>query len=403
MLHFNKKLGFALTVLIGSIGLGLSSILLIQRLPLLSPLTEQPIFSFLATSADQGSDKVVYGFLPYWNLKQTTLHPELSHLAYFSVTVLGDGTVLTKTTDGPEPGYRQLSSDLLLDLIDQANQRQIEFQLVLSMFNNDDIAALLSSPTAQTKLLETLDSMVLAYPISGVNIDIEYTGSVSPELRTGLTTLIAKLNQHLDQTYDSIELSIDMYSSAASHEYLWDVEQLALQVDYIIIMAYDFHRSSSTVAGPVAPLFGGNSHWDSDINQHLKDFTQLVPSHKLLLGIPFYGYEWETVSDAAQAHTIPNTGQTAQYRRVQSLLNQATEFQVTEHWNDTALSPYLTFVEAGETHVLYYDNSRSLSYKLDFVNQLNLGGIAIWALGYEGDYPELWEVISRKLSARSKI
>jgi spore germination protein YaaH len=49
------------------------------------------------------------------------------------------------------------------------------------------------------------------------------------------------------------------------------------------------------------------------------------------------------------------------------------------------------------TYVVYFENSRSLSYKLDYVNQLNLGGIAIWALGYEGDSRELWDVVNRKL------
>ena len=76
---------------------------------------------------------------------------------------------------------------------------------------------------------------------------------------------------------------------------------------------------------------------------------------------------------------------------------QSKALSVEEHWNENALSPYLTYVEDGETFVLYYEDSRSLSYKLDYVNQLDLGGIAIWALGYEGDSRELWDVINRKL------
>jgi spore germination protein YaaH len=47
--------------------------------------------------------------------------------------------------------------------------------------------------------------------------------------------------------------------------------------------------------------------------------------------------------------------------------------------------------------MIYYENSRSMSYKLDFVNQLDLGGVAIWALGYEGRSRELWDVVEQKL------
>jgi spore germination protein YaaH len=163
-------------------------------------------------------------------------------------------------------------------------------------------------------------------------------------------------------------------------------------------MAYDFHRSSSTVAGPVAPLFGGKKEWDSDISEHLQAFLDSVPSEKILLGIPFYGYEWQTTSREAQAHTFPESGSTASFKRVQNLLQEKETLKVQEHWNEAALSPYISYEEDGEIYVVYYENSRSISYKLDFVNQLDLAGVAIWALGYEGDSRELWDVINRKIA-----
>jgi spore germination protein YaaH len=68
-----------------------------------------------------------------------------------------------------------------------------------------------------------------------------------------------------------------------------------------------------------------------------------------------------------------------------------------EHWDSDALSPYITYTEGGKIQTIYYENSRSLSYKLDLVNETNMGGIAIWALGYEGSSRELWDVIDHKL------
>jgi spore germination protein YaaH len=188
-----------------------------------------------------------------------------------------------------------------------------------------------------------------------------------------------------------------MYAGASKNNGLWDVPGIEPYVDYIVIMAYDFHRQSSPQAGPIAPLFGGKEFWDSDINQHVQGFVAQVPRHKLLLGIPFYGYEWETTSRDAQSHTFPDTGSTASISRVSELLKRKDELQVEERWNEEALSPYLSYKEDGKTYVIYYENSRSISYKLDYVNQLDIGGIAIWALGYEGDSRELWDVINRKL------
>ena len=44
----------------------------------------------------------------------------------------------------------------------------------------------------------------------------------------------------------------------------------------------------------------------------------------------------------------------------------------------------------------FFENQRSLEYKIDLIENLHLGGIAIWALGYEGEYQQLWETIDSR-------
>lgn len=395
-----KKVG-VIAVFIGVVITSIATtIWFFQEQQLLSPITQTTTFKFLSGKnySDPSQKKVVYGFLPYWNINKTALHPELTHLAYFGLEIGADGNIITQNDQGTEPGFSKLKSEIFFQLVEGRPDQQTKTELVLIQFNNDDIVSLLSSERAQQQLLENIDALLLAYPFSGINIDIEYSGKVTNYLRERMTVLVTTINHHLDSKYDKVELSIDMYASAAESNSIWDVEKISPQVDYIIIMAYDFHRRSSAVAGPVAPIFGGKTLWDSDINYHLKEFTKLADKNKLLLGVPFYGYEWQTTSDDPQALTIPNTGVTASYQRIQEVLEKKEELGVQEHWNEDALSPYLVYEENSITHIIYYDNSRSLSYKLDFVNQLNLKGIAIWALGYEGDYRELWDIIERKLN-----
>ena len=367
-------------------------------IPLTSPVSSLSTFKFLQESqvAPTGN-KIVYGYLPYWNLKKVTLQPEVTHLSYFSLTVAGDGSLITRTDDGGEPGYAGLGSDAFLELSNQMKAQNGAMELTLTQFNGDDIAMFLASKPAQERLMASLDDVILAYPINGINIDIELGGSPTPAMRDNLTEFMKNLRAHLDSRYDQVNLSIAMYAGASQNNGLWDVPGIAPYVDYIIVMAYDFHQRSSPQAGPIAPLFGGKEFWDSDINQHLQAFAAQVPRQKLLLGIPFYGYEWNTTSREAQSHTFPDTGSTASISRVGELLARKDELKVEERWNEEALSPYLSYEEDGEIYVIYYENSRSISYKLDYVNQLDLGGIAIWALGYEGDSRELWDVINRKM------
>lgn len=368
--------------------------------PLTTPLDTSSTFRFLTGKTPvSSSNKVVYGFLPYWSLRNTTFQPELTHLSYFSLGIGVDGSILIRDTNGnQEPGYSRLQSDNFFDAIATSSAKP---EIVFTQFNADTTTAFLASKTARQKFITSLDELLLAYPFAGVNIDIEYGGTVTDSLRQNYVDFITQLNQHLDQHYSSMPLSVDVFASAASHRTIWDVPAIEPQVDYFVVMAYDFHRSSSIIAGPTAPLFGGKQEWDNDISEYLQAFLEDVPSNKILLGIPFYGYEWQTTSRDPQAHTFPDTGSTASFERVQTLLAKKDELKVQQGWNESALSPYISYQEDGQTYVVYYENSRSISYKLDFVNQLDLAGVAIWALGYEGNSRELWDVINRKLTTTS--
>lgn len=364
------------------------------EIPILSPLSSLTTFSFLSEDRNYQKKRIVYGFLPYWNLDKTNIQPEVTHLAYFSLTIDGDGSIITREGAGAEPGFNKLKSETLQELSNQIEGNQGKMEIVLTQFNNDNIVSFLSSKEAHQNLITSLDSILIAYPISGVNIDIEYSGVVTEKLKQDFVNFMQTLNSHLNNKYQNVNLSIDMYAGAATKEQIWDVEKIAKEVDYIIVMAYDFHRRSSNQAGPVAPLFGGSELWDSDINYHLKNFLAKVPKEKILLGVPFYGYEWQTTSRDAQALTYPNTGSTASYERVQNLLKRKVELNIEERWHETSLSPYLIYTENDETRVIHYENARSIAYKMEYVRQLDLAGIAIWALGYEGEYRELWDEIN---------
>lgn len=366
--------------------------------PLISPLTTNSTFRFLrGETVSEG--KIVYGFLPYWNLGKVTLQPELTHLSYFSLTILANGTIATRTDEGAEMGYHRLDSDDLASISATLEQQGQKIELTFTQFNADDTYAFINSTQAWDNFFTALDSALLAYPFSGINIDIEYGGSVDQKLRSNFSLFIKTLKERLSEKYSHINLSVSVYASAAEGSSIWEIGPIGEAADYVVVMAYDFHRRSSVKAGPVAPIFGGKELWDKDISHYLQTFLKVMPKEKILLGIPFYGYEWQTTSRDPRAHTFPQTGATASYSRVQTLLEpeRKAKLKVQEQWNEAALSPYLSYVENGEIFVLYYENSRSISYKLDLVNQLDLAGVAIWALGYEGDSRELWETIGRKL------
>jgi len=66
-------------------------------------------------------------------------------------------------------------------------------------------------------------------------------------------------------------------------------------------------------------------------------------------------------------------------------------------WSEITKSPYIVYEEHGQLFQIQYENTLSLKLKLDLVNQSYLGGIAIWALGYETPFTDLWDTIDRFL------
>lgn len=371
----------------------LIAIWLFVEIPLFSPFS--PDINKLTKSSQ--TNKKIYGFLPYWNLNDVVLQNELTDLAYFSLTINDDGTIKTNDEENLDPGFYKLQSEEFSQLQNHTINQGKKTHVVLTLFENKKITAFLDSPEAMTKFYESIDSLLLAYPFDGLNLDIEYTGEASDELRNKYTQFVLNLSTHLKTKYPTIEFSLDTYAAAASKKMLWDIKNLHQHVDYIVVMAYDFSQSHSAQAGPVAPLFNKDNSWQESIHFYLSDFAKQVPTNKILLGIPFYGYEWQTTTREPQAFTFPKTGATASYKRVKEIIARKDELQLEEHWDEVALEPYLTYSENGNFFTIYYENPESLKYKLDYVNQLNLGGIAIWSLGYEGNSRELWDVIHQQL------
>jgi spore germination protein YaaH len=403
-----SKIFFSVFLLLLLILAVLLSINFFYEAPLFSAINQNSkLRYFKELIIPKKEQKVVYGFLPYWNITAFNLEKELSHLAFFGLDIGSDGQLQSRDRTGNlEPGYRHLQSEAFLELAQSAQAQGTRVELVLKQFNNQDISTFLSSKSAVTNFLTSLDSVLLAYPITGINIDIEYSGEKVPELRQGMTDFMATLRQHLDSKYQDITLSIDVYASSASDEKgLWDLPALAAEVDYIVVMAYDFHQRSSDQAGPVAPLFSQDLKWGSDINAHLKLFLDQVPREKILLGIPFYGYGWQTDAQEARANTYEDTGFTVSYKKAKELLaiaNGGTSpeavwagvSQIKQGFDADALSPYVNYQQDGHFYTIYYENPQSIAYKLEYARQLDLAGIAIWALGYEDQEREIWEVIA---------
>jgi len=109
--------------------------------------------------------KIIYGFLPYWNVDDFKIEKELTHLSFFGLNIAANGEIATKDSDGNlDPGYRIINEDKFLELAEQIKAQNGQVELVLKQFDSKDIVTFLNDEQAQLNFFNSLDSLLLAYP-----------------------------------------------------------------------------------------------------------------------------------------------------------------------------------------------------------------------------------------------
>ena len=149
-------------------------------------------------------------------------------------------------------------------------------------------------------------------------------------------------------------------------------------------MGYDYHYTGSYVTGPVAPLYGAGSTAEFDIQTAIEKAQRIMPKEKIILGMPLYGYEWESINNSPRSGIIPGTGLIASNLRVEQLL--ASCATCSGGFDEEAQETYIVYKDekTNTYHQIFYPDKKSSLAKISFAENNHTGGIALWALGYEG-------------------
>jgi len=344
------------------------------------------------------SVKDVIGFLPSWSIANRSRVDtgNFSQIIYFGLGVNKDGGLIQYDENGfPVIEWTYFNSDYFTKIRKDALKSNTKILLAVKSFDNETIDNITSNPNATSYLTKQLLNIIKKFSLDGVNIDFEYITDSDVNFPTSkyLNKFLEELSQKLKQENPKLIISIDVNATAVLNDNAFNMTRIGRAADQVIIMAYDYRQQNSIFAGPVAPLYGEqNEHsiWES-----VHALSGRVESGKIILAIPFYGYEWQTVSENNKSSVIPQSGALATYKRVKELLKERND--IKKHWDNVAKSPWLTYRQYGEIKQIYYEDERSITEKLKFSKDRKLGGIAFWALGYEGNNQEVFDVIKKEI------
>ena len=198
---------------------------------------------------------------------------------------------------------------------------------------------IMANSTKRLTFLNGLLKMVDDYNLDGLDIDLE--GS---DITTDYDAFVIELADSLHKREMLITAALATWSGA-------DIADKTLQAyDFINIMAYD-HTGTWTPNSP-----GPHSSFDqsyNDLNYWIK--TRSLPAEKAILGVPFYGYEFQS-------------NKTVYSRTYKYIVSQYTGAELKD--------------EVGTT--IYYNGKNTMEDKTKLA-LLKGGGIMIWELSQDSD------------------
>ena len=252
----------------------------------------------------------------------------------------------------------------IIPLINNINEK-----LGTGEFDGNIIHRILNNPAKKERLINDIVKYLKQYQLQGINIDFEEFKEKGDEpIIAFQKELYEKLHpQGFIVTQDIMPTNDD-----------FNVTALAAYNDYMFLMAYDEHYSSS-VPGAIS-----SQQW---IEKVLDETAKEVPSQKLIVCIAGYGYDWAS----------GNEGVTVTYQ--QSLAN-AKQFNAPIDFNNDTYNNNYSYTDANSVkHNIYFADAATNFNTIRFADEYGTAGTALWRLGSEDE--RLFTFYNRSLTDES--
>ena len=340
----------------------------------------------------------VYGYLPYWRLDAGTVdrirYDLVSTIAFFGLGIKATGAIDTAWV-----GYQEYIGDDAAAVTNAAHDRGVRvvptFQLFDTASGAPTMSAFLGSTTAQDRFIrEALDLMALR-KADGAGLDFEPVGPLAARA-TQFSAFVARFRTAMKARFPTATLV--NATSAGATEAL--VKGVAPHVDKQMVMTYNYRWTGSTVTGAIAPL----EHATRNVKDHISRMIGWVPAKSLLLGVPYYGYDWPVTSNVPNAtvqsdKTRYGAVKSVTYASARAFL--ASNPAVVRNYDQLEGSGFYTYWDSTRAtfRQVYFEEERSLTAKYDYAIATGLGGIGIWTLDNDRGYDALADVLRAKFYA----
>ncbi|MEW6004054.1 MAG: glycosyl hydrolase family 18 protein [Stygiobacter sp.] len=328
-------------------------------------------------------NKTIFGYLPWWEYTQGSAnyiqYNLITHLAVFSFEADSLGN-LKDPLNWPWN-----------DVLTNAEKNNVKLILSITNFSPEQIHKLFTDNNSKTNLFKNIESRFKNYNFAGINIDFENLNDEDKNIN--LINFLSDLKKYLNQIKPNMELS---FAAPAIKIGNWNFETMVQICDYLFIMCYDYYGSWNDFTAPSSPLTGTFFNITKSFEVDYSNIVKAQPE-KLILGVPYYGNYWKTKekNPYTKVDTSKANKEWMGYLTYKQIVKYY--FNYEKLWDTISQTPWIRWFDT-KWNQIWYDDEKSLGLKYDFAIQKKLKGIGIWALGYDGDRSELWNLIEKKFS-----
>ena len=230
-------------------------------------------------------------------------------------------------------------------------------------FNNYLIHRMLINERARGNLIANIVDTITEMGFEGVNIDFEF---ILSEDRDNFTQFVGDVTTAVNELGYEVTVDLAPKTSSTQSGLLYegkDYMGLGNASNRAFVMTYEWGYTYGP-AMAVAPI--------NKVRQVLEYATTQIPSEKISMGIPNYGYDFTQpyVRGESKAKTIGNI----------EAVNIAINNNSIIMFDEISKTPFFSYVEDNVTHEVWFEDARSIFEKYKLIKEYNLYGFGCWQI-----------------------
>ncbi len=369
----------------------------------------------------------VFGWHPHWMNTKWQDYPFnlLSTISYFSYNI--------NPLNGNPKNPNDLNIFSTSDFVKTATENNTRVLLTVALHGEEDIINFLENPkiinedgkeiSAWDNLFSNIGQLLIKNNADGVDINFE---NLPPSKRSSYVKFVTAFKLSLYKEFYAVNrhdnskspnvgsgpfISMTVPASKAMENYsLKELSDLTISygpmkdiniINLFVIMGYDLHSNESP--GPTSPLQSENK-----VNSlsYVMDIYNSIGASKdrSVLALPYYGLMYNVEADVdsqgnSNGELKASIERKLTYSEINSLFLNNSDLKYEIELDPITMSKQLSMLfDDNSLKEIFYDDKFTLEKKYSFAMSQGLKGVGIWALGYDNNSYELWNLINKNFT-----